>query len=119
MARDLRTSTTAPDLSGKLRVILTQLRQQFEALYGDRLVKLLLFGSQARGDARPWSDIDVLAVLKGPVKPSEERARTEVLLGDLSLEHNVVITSVYMDEEYFGHYDSAFLRNVRAEGIPV
>jgi len=31
--------------------------------YGDRLVKLLLYGSQARGDARPWSDVDVLAVL--------------------------------------------------------
>jgi antitoxin ChpS len=31
--------------------------------YGDRLVDVLIFGSRARGDARPDSDADVVVVL--------------------------------------------------------
>ncbi|NJL01586.1 MAG: nucleotidyltransferase domain-containing protein [Spirulinaceae cyanobacterium RM2_2_10] len=44
--------------------ILKQLKQNLIALHGDRLVHLTLFGSQARGDQEPESDIDVLVVLR-------------------------------------------------------
>jgi len=37
---------------------------------------MVLFGSQARGDAESGSDIDVLGMLKGAVSPCEEIART-------------------------------------------
>ena len=110
---------TAPPLSEKLKTILTELRHRLDELYGERLVKLILCGSQARGDARPWSDIGVLVVLKGPVNPSEERSRTEVVLGDLSLENDVVITSMYVEENDFIHLDSALMQNIRQEGIAV
>lgn len=50
-------------LPKKLRTILAELRRQFEALYGERLAQMKLFGSQARGDAVEGSDIDVLVVL--------------------------------------------------------
>ncbi|WP_202895902.1 nucleotidyltransferase domain-containing protein [Iningainema tapete] len=40
------------DMNEKLQVILRQLRTRFEEIYGDRLVKMVLFGSQARGDAQ-------------------------------------------------------------------
>ncbi|MBD2777394.1 nucleotidyltransferase domain-containing protein [Iningainema sp. BLCCT55] len=39
-------------MNEKLQVILRQLRTRFEEIYGDRLVKMVLFGSQARGDAQ-------------------------------------------------------------------
>ena len=32
-----------------------------------RFVRLILFGSRARGDARPDSDVDVAVVLRGPL----------------------------------------------------
>jgi predicted nucleotidyltransferase len=64
-------------MNKKLTAILAELRRRFEALYGARLVQMLLFGSQARGDAEPGSDIDVLVVLRGEVSPCEEIARTE------------------------------------------
>ena len=59
-----------------LQPILTRLKKELTDLYGDRLQHLTLFGSQARGDAEPGSDIDVLVVLKSPVNPGEEIKRT-------------------------------------------
>jgi predicted nucleotidyltransferase len=63
-------------MNEKLKAILAELRSHFEEIYGDRLVKMVLFGSQARGDADADSDIDVLVVLKGQVQPGEEIKRT-------------------------------------------
>jgi len=36
-----------------------------EDRFGDRLVSVVLFGSRARGEARPESDIDLLLVIRG------------------------------------------------------
>lgn len=43
-----------------IRPPLDELRQRFQAHYGEHLYKVLLFGSQARGDYREDSDLDVL-----------------------------------------------------------
>jgi predicted nucleotidyltransferase len=44
--------------------VLDELKERLSAAYGERLHAVVLFGSEARGDARPDSDIDVLAVLE-------------------------------------------------------
>jgi predicted nucleotidyltransferase len=62
-------------MTPETRTILTEL-QEFELLYGERLLKLLLFGSQACGDAEDGSDIGVLVVLRGHVYPGTEIDRT-------------------------------------------
>lgn len=102
-----------------VHTVLAELRGQFEVLYGSRLVQMVLYGSQARDDATPDSDIDVLVVLQGPVQPSEEIRRTGGIVADLSLRYCVVIACVFMDEEQFRHGQEPLLRNVRREGIAV
>lgn len=53
-----------------------RVRTILAACYGERLKQLVLFGSQARGDADPESDIDLLVVLAGPVDDAKEHERT-------------------------------------------
>jgi predicted nucleotidyltransferase len=103
----------------KLHHILPELRRALEALYCDRLVHLVLYGSQARGDAEEGSDIDVLVVLTGEVSSEVEIERTldDVVL--ISLKHDEVITCVFISEEQFLNERSPLLLNVRREGVPV
>jgi len=50
------------------------------ALYGDRVERIVLYGSRARGDAREDSDWDVAVFLRGPLQWWPEVSR----LGDIS-----------------------------------
>jgi predicted nucleotidyltransferase len=106
-------------MDDKLTAVIMELRWQFEVLYSKRLVRMLLFGSQARGDAEPESDIDVLVVLQGPVDPGEEIARTGEVTAQLSLRHDVVISRVFISADQFSEEQSPLLLNVRREGIQV
>ena len=81
---------------------------------------VVLFGSRARGEAEPDSDIDVMVVV------SEETGElSKVLLDiayDLSCERGCWLVPAICPEKEVegppGKYDP-FYRNVRKEGIPV
>lgn len=102
-----------------LKDIVEELKRGLEGLYGGRLARLVLYGSQARGDARPGSDIDVLVVLRGEVSPCTEIARTSELVAELSLRHDVVIVPAFVSEDQYLREGSPLLLNVRREGVPV
>jgi len=103
----------------KLQQILDELRTRLVEHYGARLIKVVLFGSQARGDAVPGSDIDVMIVLKGEVSPSKEIEQTGDLVAALSLKYDVLLSTIFRAEEAFYHSETPLLANVRREGVPV
>ena len=45
--------------------VLVRFRDALNKVYGDRLERVVLYGSRARGDARPDSDYDVAVFLRG------------------------------------------------------
>jgi len=106
-------------MSERLQKLLAELRRRLEALYGPRLLRLKLYGSQARGDAEPGSDIDVLVVLAGPVRPGEEIRRIGDLTAGMSLENNMVISCAFISGERFEREESPLMINVRREGVPL
>ena len=106
-------------MNTKVAAIVDALKMELRSIYQERLVQLVLFGSQARGDADPDSDIDVLIVLQGKVKPGEEILRTGETISTLSLKHNVVISRTFVSKEGFLAEQSSLLLNVRSEGVSV
>ena len=106
-------------MTSALRHILGQFRNGLQEIYGSRLAGLVLFGSQARGDGLPDSDIDVMIVLRGSVNPQQEIQRVSPLSSALSLQNDVVISCVYMSEDDYRNELSPLLLNVRREGVAV
>ena len=89
---------------------------------GANLVDVRLFGSEARGEATPESDIDVLVV----VQPDEARISFEDRIIDLAFDVNVefgvyisprVVTPGILSHPIWGA--TPFLANVRRDSVPL
>jgi len=103
----------------KLKKILNEYRQRLIEILGADLDSVLLFGSQARGDAGLGSDIDVLCIMKKPFEYADLISRTSLATAEISLKHDVVISRVFVTREAYESQDSPFLMNVRKEQVAV
>ena len=65
-------------------------KESLQNLYGDELVELILFGSYARGDARPDSDVDLLVVANTVDGPRRESVRLRQALRGLGVPIDVL-----------------------------
>jgi predicted nucleotidyltransferase len=103
----------------EIEAILVALRRELDRVLGDQMDSLVLFGSRARGDAGPYSDIDVLVVMRGTFDYADLVRRTSAVVADLSLRHDVVISRSFVSRERFEHEHSPFLLNVHREGVAI
>ena len=101
------------------RDILSELKHSIKGLYGDRLKNTILFGSRARPDHHPESDLDLLVVLDLVSNWEAESERLDDIVSELSLDRDVVIACFVMGEKEFQNDQSPFLMNVRREGVTV
>jgi uncharacterized protein len=88
--------------------------------YGDRLSKIILYGSYARGDFNEESDIDFLVLLNDEeVRTSKEILITYKLLYHLTLENNIEVSMSAASRKKYELTTKAFYRFVRKDGITV
>ncbi len=78
--------------------ILTEIVERLVALASP--VKIILFGSNARGEARPNSDLDLLVVEKEVTEQYDEALRLDRALGDFRLPIDLIVIS----EAQFNRY---------------
>jgi predicted nucleotidyltransferase len=69
--------------------LLTEIMQRIVAVSDPQ--QIILFGSQARGDARPDSDLDLLVIKEEMASPRAEAARIYRALAGLSIPVDIVI----------------------------
>lgn len=106
-------------LSMNVTAIVNQFKTGAKALYGQRLKAVILYGSWARGEASPESDIDLLVVLQGEIIPGREIDRMLDLIIDLNLEHTVLLAVLPMSESEYIEVNSPLLLNIRREGVAI
>ena len=99
--------------------ILLQINDRLRAQHGDRLRGVVLYGSEARGQARPDSDIDVLVLLEGPVDYGRDLEANLDALYPLSLELGRRISAKPVDADEYQDMGCPLYRQVHAEGIAV
>jgi antitoxin ChpS len=103
---------------------LRDLERRMRNRFGARFVKLILFGSRARGDHRPNSDADVAVVLQGPLR--DRWATKEAIIEDtypLLLETGLYIQPWPVEETALRDPDSApspvLINEIIKDGMPV
>ncbi len=101
----------------RLSVLLTEIKDQLFQGLGDQLTAVYLYGSYARGDAQPDSDVDVQVVVEG--SPDDARLFDQVaqIASNLSLQYETFISPMLISRQQFIRLHSPFLANVRREGI--
>jgi len=83
----------------KTKEAIEEFKKEIKKLYGNRLKHIILYGSYARGSATEDSDIDLLIVLEGKVKPGEEIDRMIEIVTEINLRYNVLISVYPISEE--------------------
>ncbi len=106
----------------KILPIVFDAREALIELFGDKLKQLILFGSYARGEQEPGSDVDIMIL----VDETEEklklyRERVSEIMTDLSLKYDVLVS--LMEKSYDRYMQRLeilpFYRNIYDEGLEI
>jgi hypothetical protein len=110
-----------PELSGPFdpHEVARRATEELRGLYGDRLRQVLLFGSWARGDAHPESDIDLLVVLDQVESVWDELRTMDKVLWRHSFDNDTVISAIPVAEADLKRPGSAVLIRAKTEGLAI
>ena len=107
--------TDAPGLA-RANPILRKFSTALNEMYGARLERVVLFGSQARGDARPDSDYDIAVFLKDYADRWIEADTIAAITTDILSETGAFIHAMpYRAEQY--NERSPLMHEIRREGL--
>ncbi|MFP4141319.1 MAG: nucleotidyltransferase domain-containing protein [Phycisphaerae bacterium] len=97
--------------------LLKTIRERLARAHGERLRGLVLYGSQARGQASSGSDIDVLVLLDDPVSYGRDLEKNLEALYPLSLELDRRISAKPVSAREYETVDCPLYREAHREGI--
>lgn len=97
---------------------LLHLSNDLKDIYGDCLVKVVLYGSYARGEQTAESDVDIAVILKDGNTEEMHDAMTDVAV-DYELEQGVTLSVIPIAFEQYRAWNKThpFFKNIDKEGI--
>ena len=100
--------------------ILLAFSQDVKKIMGDKLTKIILYGSYARGEEKENSDIDIM-ILTTLTEAEIEKVETTIfdIAFDYEMRYFVEISVIIKNEEHFNYWLGAlpFYDNVKKEGV--
>ncbi len=101
----------------EIRDVIRRSKERLSTHYGDRFAGLILYGSEARDEATPESDIDLLVLLHGPFNRLNELRTIVDLLYPLQLETDRLLSARPVAVEDYEHAHLQVYRNAQEEGV--
>lgn len=93
------------------------MKRELAHLYGDKLQKLILFGSYARGDFHTESDIDIMPVVVGSSVDDLKREALFDITYPRLLRDQVKVSIVATLADHYERADTFLLMFVHKDGI--
>ena len=97
--------------------LLTEIRTPLQKVFEHRLQGIVLYGSEARGDATPDSDVDVLVLLDHVRGFGRELRICIEALYPLALKLERRISAKPVDVKEYHSVDCPLFRNAHREGV--
>lgn len=116
-AEEARARYPDPAVGGTSATLARRVADDLQNLYGDRLIQVVMYGSRARGDEREESDLDLLIVLDRVDDWSAERDFMDEVIWHHTYDSGVLVSAQPVSREQFDNAGTAFLRNVKADGV--
>lgn len=104
----------------KINNILQQFLMEISTLIGDRLKKVILYGSYARGDYDKNSDIDIMILTDfNESEIAKYRIKIRELACELEIENDIMISPIVRNIEKYNNRINIipFYMNVQKEGV--
>lgn len=100
--------------------LMQQYISEIKKIYGSHLQRVILYGSYARGDFRPDSDIDIMILLD--ISDLELKAYSQTLsymTYDFNLDNGIDIKPIAKSEAHFRKWveNYPFYANIHKEGV--
>jgi predicted nucleotidyltransferase len=102
--------------NAKADPILSRFRAALDQIYGDRLERVVLYGSRARGDERPDSDYDIAVFIKEPGRFGDELHRLASVTTDILLDTDAVISALPFRAGAYRER-TGFMHELRNDGL--
>ena len=95
------------------------LAHELAQLLGEKLSRIILYGSYARCEASYDSDLDILIVLNSQFDYAILIHQTSELVSRFSLEYDVVISRAFLSKDRLETEFLPFTMNIQREGVPI
>lgn len=99
---------------------LKELKEILQGLLGDRMLRITLFGSRARGDYSNDSDIDVAIIVRGLTRELKNKILDRV--AEIELKYLTPLSTFVLSEDEFNHLRKKERRialDIEREGVPL